>query len=158
MFPLAVVILAQSLYIVSSKAIFTGVDHSDLNASGEDIYLDPKNHAIAASSAIHNISEATDFRPKGYGLTIENDRLHDFLFSLSSFETFEYVDTDQRDLELTGGRDQLKEAIAAVYAPLPGSINADVAASMLVSDSSVCGQGFLRILDPSFDPSSWWGR
>ncbi|KAF9364279.1 hypothetical protein BGX34_002041 [Mortierella sp. NVP85] len=63
-----VAILAHGQLIVSSKAIFSGVDNSDPNASGPATFRDPRNHATAAASIIELVSKQTDFKLKEQGL------------------------------------------------------------------------------------------
>ena len=123
-------ILVHGQLIVSSKAIFTGVDNSDPNASGPATFSDPRNHATAAASIIELVSKQTDFKPKEQGLDATAWEYQAFFQKLTKFPGFEQLYNNLHYLELTGKLDQLKEQISAYYVPLSGK--ADAAASAFV--------------------------
>jgi len=116
---------------VSSKAIFTGVDNSDPNASAISIFRDPKNHASAVTSILFNFSKEAAFEPKVDGLTIHAQQFFGFATLIKSCPVFQWrSNAYDPELHLTGDLNQLKEAIAAKYVPI--SIKADAVAAALV--------------------------
>ncbi|KAK3806826.1 MAG: hypothetical protein J3Q66DRAFT_358542 [Benniella sp.] len=113
----AVVVQCQSI-VVSSKAIFTGVDNSDLGASAVKVFFDPNNHATATASFIEILSKQTGFRPNEHGLYTTNDQFLAFKMNIKEFEYFEHMDGLYLPMKLTGDLDQLKHEVAREYAPL----------------------------------------
>jgi hypothetical protein len=117
---------------LSSKAIFTGVDHSDRDAEYDKMFEDPRNHVTATSSILDVISQRTEFRPKEDGFTEDNEQFLSFKDETLGFESFIRKEGTTHVLKLTGGRNRLKEQIATVYVPLAGGMKADVAAAAFV--------------------------
>ncbi|KAK3822997.1 MAG: hypothetical protein J3Q66DRAFT_137110 [Benniella sp.] len=123
-------ILVQGRSVASSKAIFIGVDNSDPNAYGADIFRDPRNHATAAASVIGFSSKQSGFRPKEQGLYATPEKYQAFLQKAGTFPGFVSTQRNTRDLRLTGDLDQFKEQISANYIPISGK--ADIEASAFV--------------------------
>jgi hypothetical protein len=142
---LVVVILAhgQEIVVASSKAIFTGVDHFDPDSNGLDILFDPDNHVTATASILDYFAKQQKFQPKADGVYKNDKQYLDFLDSVKNFRSFAPRKDNNVLLELTGGLDQLKEAITAGYVPLSG--RSDAVASAFVeqipssSDPSLSG-------------------
>jgi len=115
---------------LSSKAIFTGVDNSNPDASRVKIFRNPRNHAAAVASIIATRAQTNFFLPK----TLAREKLpnHFYKFASSLPTRTIFKSTRKRDffLDLTGDLNQFKELIAANYVPLSGK--ADYAASAFV--------------------------
>ncbi|KAK3806737.1 MAG: hypothetical protein J3Q66DRAFT_375063 [Benniella sp.] len=116
--------------VVSSRAIFTGVDNSDRDASGFDTFLHSKNHASAVASIIVDLSKQTNFRPMEHAYKETYDQYLEFKEAFTTFEDFLPKGCKRQPLKLTGERDQLKKQIADNYVSPSG--DSDVAASAFV--------------------------
>ncbi|KAK3822998.1 MAG: hypothetical protein J3Q66DRAFT_366212 [Benniella sp.] len=127
---LVAAILVQGRSVVSSKGIFIGVDNTDPNASGADIFRDPRNHATAAASVIGFASKQSGFRPKEQGLRTTLREFQAFHQKIVMFPGFMLTQRPYSNLDLTGDLDQFKEQISANYVSIMGK--ADVAATAFV--------------------------
>ncbi|KAF9364278.1 hypothetical protein BGX34_002040 [Mortierella sp. NVP85] len=125
-----VAILVQGRSVVSSKAIFIGVDKTDPNAYGAAIFRDTRNHATAVASIIGFSSKQSNFRPKEQGFDVTPREYQAFVQKAVSFPGFVLALTNPRDLKLKGGLDQFREEILANYIPISGK--AEVVASAFV--------------------------
>ncbi|KAF9356651.1 hypothetical protein BGX34_009810 [Mortierella sp. NVP85] len=113
----AVLVQGQSV-VVSSKAIFTGVDHSDPNASPIDIYRRRNNHATATASILETISEQAGFQPKEHGLYTTNDPFLAFKTNVKEFELFNPMGSQTLHMRVYGGLEELKKEITGRYFPI----------------------------------------
>ncbi|KAK3822983.1 MAG: hypothetical protein J3Q66DRAFT_136924 [Benniella sp.] len=126
----AILVHGQLNERLSSKAIFTGVDNTDPDASRVKIFRNPRNHASAIASIIANRAQSNFFLPK----TLAREKLPDHFYKFASSLPTRTIlkSTRKRDffLDLTGDLNQFKEVITANYVPLSGK--ADDAASAFV--------------------------
>lgn len=104
--------------MASSKAIITGIDYSDPNASAVDIFRHPKNHPTAVASLIESFAKQTGFRPKEHGLYTTNSSFLAFKTDVNDFEYFRPMGSQVLRMELTGGPDGLEKEIASRYFPI----------------------------------------
>jgi hypothetical protein len=103
---------------VSSKAVFTGVDRSDPNASPIDIYRRRDNHATATASILETLSEQAGFQPKEHGLYSNNDPFLAFKTNVKEFEFFNHMGSQTLYMSVHGGLEELKTEITRRYSPI----------------------------------------
>ncbi|KAK3806736.1 MAG: hypothetical protein J3Q66DRAFT_375062 [Benniella sp.] len=153
---LAVATLVQGVEViaVSSKALFTGIDTTDPTAPIDEIFHTFKNHATATASLLEYYSRQSNFHPKQHGLYTSEDDFGLFLSKFSSLRAFG-LKRSEYEIDLEGGLDQLKEAIAATYIPPSG--NADEAASAFVNQIPQSADPHLYgTWNPRLDHSPRW--
>ncbi|KAK3806777.1 MAG: hypothetical protein J3Q66DRAFT_392844 [Benniella sp.] len=122
--------LAQRVEVLSSKTIFTEVDNTEQHPHLSDLFKNPKNHVTATASIVGYWAKEHKFKPKnGLGMGLGKFYEYtDFLNDVDNTGLFNLQKRKMNQPKLTGGLDQFKEAIAAVYLPL-SSVKSDVAAS-----------------------------
>lgn len=103
---------------MSSKAVFTGVDRSDPNASPIDIYRRRDNHATATASILETLSEQAGFQPKEHGLYSNNDPFLAFKTNVKEFEFFNHMGSQTLYMSVHGGLEELKTEITRRYSPI----------------------------------------
>ncbi|KAK3806735.1 MAG: hypothetical protein J3Q66DRAFT_375061 [Benniella sp.] len=145
-----VAIPAQALVVVSSKAIFTGVDNSDPDASAFDTFHDPRNHVTAVASVIEGFLKHANFRPKEHGYNETRDQYYAFERAVPTFEYFVEKSRRLGVLKLTGDLGQFQDAIADNYEPITGK--ADVTASAVAA--SAFAEQIPQYVDPALS-GSW---
>ncbi|KAF9347554.1 hypothetical protein BGX34_003026 [Mortierella sp. NVP85] len=115
----AILVQAQEYYIVTSKAIFTGIDRSDPNATPVNIFHDPKNHATAVASILQKFANDANFKPKEHGFLETYDQHYMFINRTNHDDIFEPQPVwDPRPTVSVDGLEDLKAAVRLVYAPV----------------------------------------
>ncbi|KAF9364267.1 hypothetical protein BGX34_002029 [Mortierella sp. NVP85] len=129
-FSAVILVHGQQTERLSSKAVFTGVDNTNPDASRVKIFKDPRNHATAVASIITTRAQSNLFVPNTLAREELPNHFYKFASSLPTRTIFK--STRKRDffLDLTGDLNQFKETIATNYVPLSGK--ADYAASAFV--------------------------
>ncbi|KAK3806800.1 MAG: hypothetical protein J3Q66DRAFT_421621 [Benniella sp.] len=85
----AVAVLVQGKGRVSSKAIFTGVDNSDLKPDGYHVFSKPNNIVTFTAIVFERFANVAEFQPKN-GLFEDDGQTRDFKRGLKPFNGFDF--------------------------------------------------------------------
>ncbi|KAG0359438.1 hypothetical protein BC939DRAFT_502063 [Gamsiella multidivaricata] len=98
---------------IASGGLFAGEDTSDPNASGVEVFQDSKNHPAAVASIILFAANRAGFKPKQDGVIADQNIYNNFVTRISTFPGFTLQTSSEVGLQLSRGKDSLKESIAA---------------------------------------------
>ncbi|KAF9940482.1 hypothetical protein BGZ65_006861 [Modicella reniformis] len=114
--------------IVTSKAIFTGIDNSDPKAEGAEIFRNSRNHVKAIASVLKFSADENNFKPKEHGVKETSEAYRGFNTKVNTFPGLTLKERNDEPLRFTGDREQFKEEVTAYYKSLAGKSNVAAAA------------------------------
>jgi len=110
-------------YFVSSRAIFTGVDHSDPHATPVGVFHDPNNHATAVASILQKYANDANFKPKEHGYLETYDQHYTFINRTQHDDIFESQPLDDPSplISLDDSLERFKHLVNVTYVPVSGT-------------------------------------
>ncbi|KAF9356652.1 hypothetical protein BGX34_009811 [Mortierella sp. NVP85] len=115
----AVAVLVQGKSVVlSSKAIFTGVNNYNATASPVDIFRQTNNHATAVASILEKFSKESGFQPKKNGLYKTDDQFNAFKEDVKKFKYINYLGSHTIRFRMVGSAEELRKEIVGRYSPI----------------------------------------
>lgn len=114
---MAVLVQGKSV-LLSSKAIFTGINKYNATASPADIFRYTSNHPTAVASILDKLSKESGFQPKKNGLYKTDNQFNAFKEDVKKFKYINYLGNHTIRLRLWGNAEELKKEIVGRYSPI----------------------------------------
>ncbi|KAF9364277.1 hypothetical protein BGX34_002039 [Mortierella sp. NVP85] len=111
----ATLVVQARVDVVSAGTVFSGVDNSNPDTRGTEVFKNPENHVKAVASILYHSAKVSKFLPKEQGLEASTKDYGRFVGRAFSFDGFHSVHKGHEKLELTGDIDQFKQQIAEKY-------------------------------------------
>ncbi|KAK3806833.1 MAG: hypothetical protein J3Q66DRAFT_117188 [Benniella sp.] len=139
LFSAAAVLVQAKSVVLSSKAIFTGVNKYNATASGFDIFRYARNHPTAIASILDKFSKESGFQPKKNGLYKTDNQFNAFKEDVKNFKYINYLGSHTIRFRPWGSPEDIRKDIIGRYSPIK-SLGWDLPPKSVVVASALVDQ------------------